>query len=190
MKRARETVHIELTSEPVYARPRKLKGRWKVKLGQDINAFYSDELNQQGTTMRQIRVDKAKLLEIIETNRSEHRTIFLSAQKSFRVAAIKLLDAQLKAARTNKPFQLASLACLAAPVDHTADYDRTIRMLKMSVDDIIVIDEREFQNYVDDVWNWSQEWAGSNMRYVGSAASGINRNSRLYAKMSRLAGEQ
>jgi hypothetical protein len=130
--------------------------------------------------MRQIKVNKAKLLGIIRKNRDDHREVFLEAQKTFRTAVIEALDAQLKAARSQQPVNLQQLVTLQAPQDHTADYDRSIQMLEMSVDKQIVISEQEFQNYVQDIWEWSRNWAVSNMRYV-------NQNSRGYGKLSALA---
>lgn len=181
-------VYIDLVSTPVIARTRKLKARWRVEEHQDISAFYDINAEDQlvdaleRNRMKQVRVDKAKLLAILKKNREDHRGVFLEAQKAFRVIAIKALDAQLKAARNGKPFELARLVSLTAPEDHTADYDRSIQMLEMSVDKEIVVDEREFQNYVQDIWNWSREWAVSNIRYV-------NKNSRQYGKLSALANE-
>lgn len=177
-----------MTSAPVVARTRKLKARWKCESKQEIAAFYDisaeDRLVDalERTTMKQVRIHKGKLLEILRKNRSEHRGIFIEAQKKFREVAIKALDAQLKAARVGKPFELARLTALVAPEDHTADYDRSIQMLEMSVDVEIVVDEREFRNYVQDTWEWSRDWAVSNMRYV-------SRNTRGYGKMAALAND-
>ena len=168
-------VYIDLISTPIVARTRKLKARWRVETEQDIVAF--NQIPQ--THMKQVRVAKSKLLAILKKNRAEHREVFIQAQKTFRVVAIKALDAQLKSARKGRPFELANLVRLTAPEDHTADYDRSIQMLEMSVDTEIVVDEREFQNYVQDIWNWSREWATSNMRYT-------NKNSRHYGKLSAL----
>ena len=173
-----KNVYIQLESTPVVARTRKLKARWRVEPEQDIEAFYDNQL--EITSMKQIRVDKAQLLKILQKNRAEHRATFLEAQKTFRVVAIKALDAQLKAARKGRPFELTRLVSLTAPEDHTVDYDRSIQMLEMSVDQQITVDEREFQNYVQDVWNWSRDWASNSLAYV-------NRNSRNYGKLSALA---
>jgi hypothetical protein len=129
--------------------------------------------------MRQIKVDKAKLLEIVRKNREEHGGTFEEAQKTYREVAIKALDEQLKAAREGQPFQLRVLVSLEAPQNHTADYDRSIQMLEMSVDDQIIVSEQEFQQYVQDIWGWSRDWAISNMNYV-------NKNSRYYDKVSSL----
>jgi hypothetical protein len=153
-------VHLELTSTPVIARTRKLKARWRVSKLDDLNAFHSADCEDQLqhlTTMKQVRINKSKLLEILKKNRADHRGIFLEAQKTFRAVAIKALDEQLKAARSGKPFELARLVSLAAPEDHTADYDRSIQMLEMSVDTDIVVSEQEFTNYVQDIWHWSRD---------------------------------
>jgi len=179
------SVNIQLVSTPIVARTRKLKARWRCEEDQDINAFY--DINAEAelvgalerSAMKQVRVDKSKLLEILKKNRDEHRGIFLEAQKSFRAVAIKMLDAQLKDARTGKPFELARLTTLQAPEDHTADYDRSIQMLEMSVDKEIAVDEREFQNYVQDIWSWSRDWATSNIGYV-------SKSSRGYGKLAAL----
>jgi hypothetical protein len=185
----RRRVDFELVSTPVVARTRKLKARWREEKSQDILAFHSldseveiEALTRAINTMKQVRVDKAKLLAILKKNREDHRGIFLAAQKQFRVVAIKALDAQLKAARTGRPFELGRLTALSAPEDHTADYDRSIQMLEMSVDKEILVDEREFQNYVQDIWNWSRDWAVSNMRYV-------SKNTRGYGKLAALAND-
>lgn len=176
--RARSFVYIDLVSTPVEARVYKLKSRWSVEPEQDLEAFYAAE--DDLPAMKQVRIKKDKLLAILQKNRAEHRAIFLEAQKAFRAVAIKRLDAQLKAARTGRPFELANLVSLVAPEDHTAEYDRSIQMLEMSVDTEITVDEREFTNYVQDVWNWSRDWAGSNLRYT-------SKNSRFYGKIAALA---
>jgi len=44
---------------------------------------------------------------------------------------------------------------LAEPTDHTSDYDPVIMMLKMSVDDTILLDAAEFDSFVRDLWAWS-----------------------------------
>jgi len=119
--------------------------------------------------MNQVKVKKDELLEILRKNRAEHRAIFLKAQEKYREVVIKELDAQLKAARGSKPFVLAKIVQLVQPKDYTAQYDRAIQMLEMSVDDTIIITAVEFQNYVQDIWNWSREWAFSNSSYVKSA---------------------
>jgi hypothetical protein len=118
--------------------------------------------------MQEVRLQKAKLLQIIGKNREEHHAIFLEAQKKYREVAIKLLDRQLAAAREGKPFMLREFVALVQPVDHTADYDRAIQMLVLSVDDVITLNRADFANLVQDQWQWTQQWATSTSRYVDS----------------------
>lgn len=176
---------LRLRSVPVRARARKLRAHWTCEVKQNLVAMYSlraeDQLIEAVETiyMRQIKVNKASLLEIVKKNREEHGGAFAEAQKAYREVAIKALDEQLAAARENRPFQLRVLFALEPPQDHTTDYDRSIRMLEMSVDNEIVISEQEFQQYVQDIWGWSQGWASNAINYV-------NKNSRHYDKISSL----
>jgi hypothetical protein len=123
----------------------------------------------QRNQMQEVRLKKAKLLEIIGKNREEHHAIFLEAQKKYREVAIKLLDRQLAAAREGKPFMLHEFVALVQPVDHTTDYDRAIQMLELSVDDVITLNRADFVNLVQDQWQWTQQWATTSSRYVDSA---------------------
>jgi len=118
--------------------------------------------------MKQVRVKKDDLLGILKKNKAEHREIFLKAQEKFREVAIKELDRMLKAAREGQPFVLERIARLIQPKDYTGEYDRAIKMLEMSVDETIEITSAEFQNFVQDIWNWSRDWALSNSGYVKS----------------------
>jgi len=118
--------------------------------------------------MKQVRVKKEELLSILRKNKAEHRDIFLKAQVKFREAAIEELDRMLKAAREGQPFVLERIARLIQPKDYTGEYDRAIKMLEMSVDTAVEVTAQEFQNFVQDVWNWSRDWALSNSKYVQS----------------------
>ena len=55
---------------------------------------------------------------------------------------------------------------LAEPVDHTADYDRILAMLEMSVDDTISLSAQEFNQYVLDNWELSRLASYTNQSYA------------------------
>ena len=59
---------------------------------------------------------------------------------------------------------------LQEPQDQTADYDRAIRMMEMSEDEIIEISELDFECYVLDNWAWKKNFLISNMGYSATAA--------------------
>ncbi len=117
--------------------------------------------------MEKIRVSKSKLLSVLKTNRAKHREIFLKAQKEYRKAAIKELDAMLAEARDGKKIRRS--VNLIQPQDHTSDYDRAIRMVEWSIDDNIELSEQEFAWYVQNHWSWFQQFRGSTVGYVGTS---------------------
>ena len=118
--------------------------------------------------MHVVRIKKEQLVQIVKKNRQEHRDIFLKSQEKYREVAIALLDKQLKAAREGKPFVLAEFTQLVQPQDHSHDYDRALRMLELEVEDVVTLTTADFANLVQDQWNWSRQWAASNMRYTDS----------------------
>ena len=118
--------------------------------------------------MKDVKINKTKLLEALKANRETHRTIFLEAQEGFRTEAIKHLDQMLEDARNGK--EIRQNIGLVEPRDQTADYDRAIRMLEMSEDDVIELSELDFECYVLDNWSWKNQFLISNSSYSATAA--------------------
>lgn len=118
--------------------------------------------------MKNIKANVKELLEILTKNRDLHHDIFVAAQKVYRSEVIRRLDKALQDAKDGKGFP-GSIS-IPAPEDHTKDYDRVIRMLELSVEDNIELDERDVEVYVLDRWSWSYNWAASNFQYLNDAA--------------------
>jgi hypothetical protein len=104
--------------------------------------------------MNTVKVKRQELLTKVRTNRDAHQELFLKAQANYRKFIIEELDRMLADAKANRPVRRS--INLVEPRDHTSDYDRTIMMLEMSVDDTIILNATEFDQYVRDVWAWSQ----------------------------------
>jgi hypothetical protein len=104
--------------------------------------------------MNTVKVKREDLLAKVRANREAHRELFLKAQANYRKFVIEELDRMLADAKAGR--QIRRSIDLVQPRDHTSDYDRTIMMLEMSVDDTIVLDATEFDQYVRDVWAWTQ----------------------------------
>lgn len=118
--------------------------------------------------MEAIYVDKTKLLETVRDNRAKHRQIFLEAQEGYRKAAIRELEVMLADAREGRVIRRS--VRLLEPVDQTKDYDRVIRMLEMSEDDHIKLEEADFAQYVLDDWHWKRQFLHANSSYSATAA--------------------
>ncbi len=117
--------------------------------------------------MEIVKVARDELLGVLKKNREEHREIFLEALKGFRQAALEALEERIAEARKGKKITLQFR--LYEPKDQTKDYDRIIRMLEMSQDEIIELTEREFAHYVMDDWDWMDQFLHSNMGYSKAA---------------------
>lgn len=119
--------------------------------------------------MNEIKVNKTELLAALTKNRTEHREIFLEAQENYRKAVIAELERSLADARAGR--QIRVNITLVSPVDQTKDYDRAIRMLHMSMDNIIELDQQEFSSYVLDDWSWKRQFTASNINYSAKLRS-------------------
>ena len=113
--------------------------------------------------MQTVKIKRDELLEVVKKNRAAHRQIFEEAQGGYRKAVIKELDAMLAEARSGK--RIRRTVSLVEPVDQTREYDRVIRMLEMSADDTVELQNHEFAQYVMDDWTWKRAFLASNMHY-------------------------
>ncbi len=114
---------------------------------------------QKGT-----RIKREALLEELKKNRDAHRAIFEKAVVGYRKVAIEELDRMLVEAKEGKRIRRGLE--LVEPMDQTKDYDRVIKMLEMSVDDIVILDSAEFAQYVMDDWHWKDAFTASNSTYT------------------------
>jgi len=107
--------------------------------------------------MQQIRVNKTELLETLEQNRTDHQTIYQEAVAGFRAKVLAELEEQIEALRDGDSVKDVTLRRMA-PRDYTRNYDRAIGMIKMSVDEHIVLEENDFAQYVQDDWDWQAQF--------------------------------
>lgn len=114
--------------------------------------------------MQQVKISKEKLRAIVEKNREQHRGQFERAFEGYRADCIHALERNLEALKRGERVRV--LIGETAPEDHTADYDRLLLMLDLSVDDVIALDVQSFAQYVQDDWCWKRAWATSNAKYL------------------------
>ena len=115
--------------------------------------------------MQSVTVKKGWLLGVVTENREKHHEQYEKAFAGYRRDCIKCLEDNLAALKDGSRERV--FITETAPEDHTKDYDRVIAMLSASVDTEIDLDASEFDNYVQDDWNWKQNWVTSNTKYLG-----------------------
>lgn len=116
------------------------------------------------STMHQMVVPTAELLSRLEGNLKTHRETFLEAQEGYRDAIIRELDQMLKDAREG--LSIKRSISLPEPHDHSGEYVAAIEMLKMCVDEQLVITAQDFQQYVMDDWGWKRDFMATASNYT------------------------
>jgi len=113
--------------------------------------------------MKTVKIKKSVLVEVVSRNMQQHREQFEKAFDGYRRECESVLSQNLENLKMNRRHVVRFSEI--PPEDHTDDYRRVLAMLDMSVDDVIELTNQEFQQYVQDDWNWKSQWIGSNSKY-------------------------
>lgn len=143
------------------------------------------------TDMATIRIQREDLLKVLKENLANHEKEFAEilagykedmqkAVESAKKSVIEALDKDLKKilAADGKdtvptlcvPRELYE-ACRTAPVSRASDYKRAIRKIELSVDSVVSLDDESFRQFVEDEWDWKQQFRVMNSTYNKSFGS-------------------
>ena len=130
--------------------------------------------NIERNVMHAIKMNRLELLEIVRANKEKHITEFNESVVDYKQLVLEFCQGNLKLAKTADLDKFKKIKSLpAAPVSYEDSYKRAIRMLELSVEDIIEVEEDVFNQLVLDEWQWKRNFAASNMLYktasVGAA---------------------
>ena len=123
--------------------------------------------------MKPARIPWETLLEIVKANRDKHI-------ETYRAAYCGWLE-QVHAALMEKTLEfddaihrldsvlsgeiLRSPTFDSPPRNHVKEYERFIRMVELTDEAHIELEEHEFSQYVDDEWHWKQDFVLSATKY-------------------------
>lgn len=114
--------------------------------------------------MDKITVAKGDLLAILNDNRSKHRAVFEAALAAYAVEARRVLQEEQDRLSQGKLAEV--YVALPRPKDHTADYDRVIRMITLHTGDTIQLGENDAAMYVMDDWRWKRDFVKMSSTYA------------------------
>jgi len=119
--------------------------------------------------MKNTTVKKDELLAKVRENREAHQKLSREASTGYRAALLDVLETGVATLKGGKDVDASHIAGLLhdKPNDHTKDYDRVIGMLEMHTEDEVTLDARDFGRYVQDEWEWKDQWLTSNASYSG-----------------------
>jgi len=133
--------------------------------------------------MKTIRIDKKKLLDQIEKNLNEHKLIYKEAMQSWRTEVRLALASALEKARSGEEF-ITDLE-LIEPECHIEQYKNIIERINWHEDDIIELDQHEFNQFILDKWDWQYNFLHTASAYSSSSSSSSS-SSLITRKMSEL----
>lgn len=106
--------------------------------------------------MHNVKMNRLELLKIVKANAKKHVTDYDEAVIDYKAAVIKVAKANLKIANTGELEKLVFQKMPTTPVNYADNYTRAIRMLELSVEDTIDVEEHIFNQLVLDEWGWKQ----------------------------------
>lgn len=116
--------------------------------------------------MNSVKMNRKELLKIVKENKVKHTAEFTESVQDYINAVVKLTKANLKLANTNDLEEIAKIRNLPTkPMSYEDHYTRAIRMLELSVEDTIDVEEHIFNQLVLDEWGWKQNFAASAALY-------------------------
>lgn len=116
--------------------------------------------------MRNVKINKVELLEIVRANKEKHIKEFLEAVEDYKTAAIKVATDNLALATSGDVEKISKIKSMPAkPISYEDSYTRAVRMLELSVEDVIEVEEDIFNQLVLDEWQWKHQFATTSALY-------------------------
>ena len=115
--------------------------------------------------MDRIKAKKEEVLETLKENRIVHIAEYKEAIKGYRIKSAELLEKELSLIEWGGKFNMRF--SINKPISYEADYDISIEMLEMDIEDIVTLTKTQFRNYIKDDWNWTDDFKMGNRGFSG-----------------------
>ncbi len=116
--------------------------------------------------MNAVKINRLELLKIVRDNKEKHITEFNESVEDYKKAAIKIAESNLALAQSGELDKIAKIQTQPQkPVSYESAYTRAIRMLELSVDEVIEVEEDVFNQLVLDEWAWKHNFTATGALY-------------------------
>ena len=109
---------------------------------------------------QKINVSKTRLLETLRYNRTEHAKELVILRKNY----LDTIRGKLETAEKDLT-KVNEIRHVLPPEDHTKDYDQLIAMLEYADNQNIDLTSSEFDQFVQDNWDWKDRNRNSSSLY-------------------------
>jgi hypothetical protein len=110
-------------------------------------------------------MDRQTLLRIVKENKEKHIKAYLESVEDYKVAVIKVSQSNFKMAKTGLLEEFKFKAMPLMPTSYEGNYTKAIRMLELSIDATIDVEEHIFNQLVLDEWGWKQQFTALSTSY-------------------------
>ena len=114
--------------------------------------------------MNTVIMNKVKLLDHLKSNRAEHIKVFNETMAEYRKDIVTKLEEMVAVAKNGK--DVDHYVDLEKPTSHETDYDTVIAMLEWANNDFVELTRKEFENYIENKWSWTERFTASNIMYM------------------------
>jgi hypothetical protein len=116
--------------------------------------------------MRNVKLDRHELLKIVKENKEKHAADYKEAVADFKKAVVNVTKENLALARSGDLAKIRQIKSIpGGPVSYEDSYHRAMRMLELSIDDVIELDEQVFNQLVLDEWQWKSSFTTMSATY-------------------------
>lgn len=126
--------------------------------------------NPQRNVMNAIKMKRLELLEIVKANQIKHIAEYNETVADYKLLVLKIAKNNLALVKGGDLEQIAKVKNFPAkPVSYEDSYYRAIRMLELSIEEVIEVEEDVFNQLVLDEWHWKHSFTTMSSTYkVGS----------------------
>jgi len=116
--------------------------------------------------MNAVKINRLELLKIVRENKDKHIVDFAESVEDYKKAALKIAESNLALVQTGDVDKIAKIQMQPGkPVSYETNYNRAIRMLELSVEEVIEVEEDVFNQLVLDEWAWKNSFVASASLY-------------------------
>lgn len=122
--------------------------------------------NPRRNAMRSVKVNKTELMDILQANKKKHIKEFDESVKDYKKAALKVAKDHVELAKSGDLDKISKIRAMPQrPTSYEDSYNRAIRMMELSVDEVIELEEQIFNQLVLDEWSWKTAFTASGALY-------------------------
>ena len=112
-----------------------------------------------------VNVKKNDLLKHLVANQKKHKADIAEALKMRRQNIRAALLEAVNKIDSSKEYQPSDMIRFPMPQNRDHDYEKAIQMVKMTTDDVIQLDQNQFEMLVMDQWGWKSELISTSALY-------------------------